>query len=221
MLFIHGLGEDRTGINYFFASEAKKLYRMGYSTCQFNLIGLGDENGIPNLETWVNQLDLVLRFLTSSFPNILIIARGICRVLFSTSTYNGKIILLGHSNKNDYDLSYINRYIDNDWVKVPQNDVYSTKEEKFWLNLAVETSSIGGLHLPLSLFQQLESKLTKKCYVDYLFSLGDEKKDSTLFYRNSISFPNVDPLLRKEVEREIVSQKISEVLMEWKRKKGD
>lgn len=218
LLFLHGVGEDRTGINYFFANQTVAQFQNGFSICRFNFIGLGDELGIPNLITWKQQLEEIIRYLRTSFASIHIIARNSARIFLDEPNCFGRVYLLGHSHPDHYDLSYLDQYKTNDgWINVNQKEVYSEEEELHWQTLAVETSSIGGMYLPYRLFQQIHEQLKQPSYCDVLFSMGAKQVDETMICSREINIPSIDNLLRQKKEREIIGERLSEVIKYEKR----
>ncbi|RWQ71104.1 hypothetical protein [Bacillus cereus] len=213
ILFLHGLGEDRTGINYFFANAEKVQFQRGFSVCRFNWSGLGEDLGDLNLDIWKSQLKEVLKYLKGRFRKIHIIARNICRIFFDAPYKLGDLCLIGHSHPCFFENSILNQFCnENNLIIVSQKDSYSLVEELHWTNLSFETSSIGGLCFPSKLFSQVGIHLKKNCYCDYLFSMGTQKYDSTMFSLKEINLPDTDLLVRKEHDRNILNNLLSEVI---------
>lgn len=187
ILFLHGLGESRSGINYLFKELSMGLMDRGYSVYRFDLGGCGDSPLPLSLSVWKKQL----YFLLDSFS--IVIARGLSSILLPLE--GKKSISLRPFSKEHFMRTYPlipALTIDGKWIPDVHHSV-TEKEEMFWFNLGVEASCFGGLSLPLEMIKEIE--------------MFPAKSGSIV-----LDPPDCHPLFLFQKDRQLLLEKLVEIL---------
>lgn len=151
ILFLHGLGENRCGINYLFRDLSSALASKGYTVYRFDLGGCGDSVLPLSLSIWQEQLDTFLDSVS------IVIARGLSSILLPLE--GKKSIQLRPFSKEHFTRQYplISANLQNgSWIP-DANHSMNEREENFWFQLGVETDCLGGLFLPIKLIEEIKS----------------------------------------------------------------
>lgn len=212
VIFLHGIGENRSGLNYIF-SEISNFLTFKYDTFQFDWMGLGENPHDFDLSTWEKQFFTILEYLKPSYKRIHIIFRAICKVVLPPNYNNGLLISIGNASSDDFQngINDIFNYPqDNKYIYITQKSQYSKEEELFWYNLGVEPSCVGGLKIPKCLLKTLKEKLLENKSIDYIFT--NEIEESFFPQSRRILIFDSDPLFRKMNDRKLIKHTILEVL---------
>ncbi len=178
IVFIHGLGENRSGLNYVFAELGHKLFKENFNTYRFDLSGCGDNPHPLDIDIWKSQLNGLLSYL-NCYEKIHIVGRGIGRIIIPLDYKKGRVLLL---NKCTFDahssgLTHIGEFFEFESHIEPAN-VLTDIEKDFWLNLSIEPECIGGISISMSFMEDVKQRLSApiNCswkYFDDYFSPKD------------------------------------------------
>jgi len=165
IVFCHGLGENRTGINYLFRDLSRGL-QTSHSVYRFDLAGCGDSTLPLDLSLWEEQLAQIQRELSIKHKTIHLVARGLSSFLLPQEgiAINPPIA--------DFVLEQIDQipleFHSTAWAPLGNRSI-DEKEEVFWYLLGVEAGCLGGFRLNPTSLKQLNQKTlsTSSCKTLY------------------------------------------------------
>lgn len=155
IIFLHGLGENRTGLNYIFSQISRKLADAGCKTIRFDLAGLGESMLPLSISIWKEQYKEVYTLLRNECKEIWTICRGTGCLAIPEGEY-GKIFALNPCSPeifNQTKKNILSKEIDG---IIEPNTKSAVEYYKFWNNLGVETESIGGLRISADFFESID-----------------------------------------------------------------
>jgi hypothetical protein len=199
VLFIHGLGENRTGIHYIFTELARALCEEGYDGFQFDLVGCGESLSPLLLDNWLYQIEMILQRL-SLYQKVHIVGRGIARTLLPSPFKRGDVILFNSCPLDVFTkgIKELSAHCTWDKERIYPLPSRSGITDRFWFELGVEPECIGGLSVPFSFFKHLEESLQRPLSREYTLLSPCEFKD---------------PLYRFQSDRKKAFHHILEVLL--------
>jgi len=208
VIFLHGLGENRAGLNYIFSEIAERLQSENIATFRFDLAGCGESTLPLDLNLWYAQISAI-RELAADYSRIAVICRGAGTYAIANLWTNGPVVAIAPSQRAPFEaiLPHIRQTFKTGDV-TPQQGTLSTAEEQFWCNLGVEVASIGGLSVPLSFLEQLDGAVGR--YNPDWFYIFPENTPRTL--PGCILVPDADPLFATQRDREILATVVSRIL---------
>lgn len=138
VILLHGLGENRAGINYLFTELSEGIRRAGYAVYRFDLGGCGESLLPLSLQIWKQQIDTILT-LTRSYRVVHMAGRGISSVLLFAG--KGKKIAIGPMQHSLLAKQLPKVVINSDnWVSTRKEE--NLEEESFWYSLGVEAGCL-------------------------------------------------------------------------------
>lgn len=155
VMFLHGLGENRSGLNYIFRELAEYVQALGWATYRFDLAGCGESTFPLDLRIWEAQVHAV-RQVASHHSRIAIVCRGAGCCAVPEDWPHGPVIALAPAQSVLYEegLASIREGAPDGWTR-PQQGLLTEAEHRFWTNLGVEAGCIGGLVVPLAFLEQV------------------------------------------------------------------
>lgn len=155
IVFLHGLGENRAGLNYLFHELSLGLRREGYAVYRFDLAGCGESKLGLSIHTWKTQVDALL-YLLGSYDKIHFISRGVSSLLIPQNYSTSVNVAIGPLMSTLFLQQYTKIPIEhrNDlWVPLPE--IPPIEREYFWYSLGVEAGCLGGFYLPNKFLEEL------------------------------------------------------------------
>lgn len=155
VVFLHGLGENRTGVNYLFRDLSRAL-QNSFTVYRFDLAGCGDSALPLSLSLWEKQLDSLQKSHLAKHRKVHWISRGISACLLpdegiAIAPPIAAFILetlpkipLEPGQKN--------------WTPLGGPRILSPTEEAFWHLLGVEAGCLGGFSADRSFIQTLSAQ---------------------------------------------------------------
>lgn len=141
VVFLHGLGENRTGVNYLFRDLSRAL-QNSYTVYRFDLAGCGDSTLPLSMSLWEKQIETLQKKHLGKYRKTHWISRGLSACLLPEDgiaiapPIPGFIletlpkIPLEPGQKN--------------WTPLGGSRTLSPSEEAFWHLLGVEAGCLGG-----------------------------------------------------------------------------
>lgn len=200
VIFLHGLGENRAGLNYIFSEIGEGLRRVGYSTYRFDLGGCGESTLPLSVSIWKKQLETVLAF-AQFYKKIHIIARGVSSVLLTEE--HSHSVAVGPITKQQVIKQLSTLAVDEEeWIISKQED------KKFWYSMGLEAGCLfwGPFHTLVKELQELDHPLPEKCRVIY----GGHFEGT--FPSSAYCLSECHPLFLYQADRQILLNELIEVL---------
>ncbi len=209
VIFLHGLGENRTGLNYLFHELSLGLRSLGYAVYRFDLAGCGESSLDFSINIWRDQLEAV-KNLGQKYSQVHLISRGISRVLLSQSDKNINIAIGSISRALFYQQIPLIRLEEHPDKWIPSEEKKMSPEtESFWSGLGVEAGCMGGFYLPKTFIEELKHCISlPQQKVEKIFS---GKMPSVLSSQEHY-LPNCHPLFFHMNDRKNLLNKIKEIL---------
>lgn len=155
IIFLHGIGENRSGMNYLFHEMSEKLTSEGFAVYRFDLAGCGESSLKLSFQLWQKQLTAVIEYL-EKYQAIHLIARGLSTFLLPKSQ-SGHIAIgpiADHYFHEQYPQIPIEQ---NDVLWIPQiEDLPNREKEYFWFGLGAEAGCLGGFVLTKEFLKEIE-----------------------------------------------------------------
>lgn len=211
VIFLHGLGENRSGLNYLLSELAAASYARGWATFRFDLAGCGDSTLPLDLVLWVAQLAAVQQY-TAHYPKIAIVGRGAGCCVMPTSWARGPLVALAPSQAAPHaaGLEAIRQTIV-DGQAIPKQGQITPVEARFWTNLGVEVGCIGGLTVPLAFLEAIQATLhqPRPAWVQVFPACAGD-----IAPPGSQLLPDADPLFALARDRAAVARLLEQTLEE-------
>jgi hypothetical protein len=211
VIFLHGLGENRTGLNYLFHELSRGLTAEGFVVYRFDLGGRGESELPLSLSIWKKQLECVKTLLKERYSKIHLIARGAASLLLP-STLNPIHIAIGPVIVDFFLKQYLSISVEEckkNWI--PKADINRcSKRDYFWTLLGVEAECLGGFYISRAFLTEMRNALNpipKEWAVIYA---GKGCPISIPSHANYL--PDCHPLFFHENDRKILLKKIIEIL---------
>lgn len=158
IVFLHGLGENRSGLNYLFHELSEKLASDGFTVYRFDLAGCGESSLPLSFQLWREQLAVVEKYL-EKYRAIHLIARGISSYLLPK--YQSGNIAIGPIVDHYFREQYPQIPVEMDEkVWIPQMGVpFDLERDYFWFGLGVEAGCLGGFYLTKEFLIELQQAI--------------------------------------------------------------
>lgn len=160
VLLLHGLGENRSGINYMFVEMSKAIRQKGFDVYRLDLAGLGESLLPLDVARWVEQVKWIIGQRRKRYENLHIVARssGILAAPFDDEAV-GTVIAIQPPRYHVF--SY--------WMEQEMSEARNDSEakigrEEFWLNLGVEPGLADGRFFSKGFFRQLSESIANIPY---------------------------------------------------------
>lgn len=150
VIFVHGLGECRSGTNYLLRELSDELIDHGWVTVRFDLGGLGDSELPLDYDVWRKQLAAVCGLVPDN-EVLHLLGRGSGCCLLDEVAASGTKIALRPPLPRDLEAIERLRPDEDGWLR----PLGGESQSGLWEGLGVEIPLIGGLEVPLSLLQRL------------------------------------------------------------------
>lgn len=207
LIFLHGLGENRSGINYLFKELAQGLTKNGVTTYRFDLSGCGDNDSPLSISRWRNQLEVVQE-ITASYKRVHFLGRGTGSIILPKSPLS---IALNPFSK-EYFLNWVDKILLNlneiDWTPIP-NYCVGQDEDFFWANLGIESGCLGGFHIPQKFLEELKTNLEISAEWNIFFGGNYIPFDKSEFSYKSVG---LHPLFMLQQDRELLLRELIKLL---------
>lgn len=157
VIFLHGLGENRSGLNYLFQELSSGLTNQGYTVYRFDLAGCGESYLNHSIKTWKKQLQSV-EVVTKKHFCTHIISRGISKVLLTDNECSVHIAI-GAISEDFFNLHLpLVPIADHStwWIPIQEKNLTRSREF-FWYGLGVEAGCLGGFYLPKAFVEEIKS----------------------------------------------------------------
>ncbi len=158
IVFLHGLGENRSGLNYLFHEMSERFTSDGFAVYRFDLAGCG-ESSLPLLfQVWREQLAVVVNYL-EKYQAVHLIARGVSSYLLPKYQTGNIAIgpIVAHYFCEQYPQIPVEQH---EKVWIPQTDASCNLErDYFWFGLGVEAGCLGGFYLTKEFLIELEQAI--------------------------------------------------------------
>ncbi|MEX2256235.1 MAG: dTMP kinase [Acidimicrobiia bacterium] len=195
VLFLSGLGEDRSGHNYLFSELSRTVVEAGYEALRFDFGGQGDSLLPLDLDIWREQFDRVLALVTNPYGPVHVVLRGAARAAVADRYDRGYVVALRPAEPGDFGASSqrVRSRSLCGLLKLRPDDV-DREEAEFWTALGVEVRAIGGLFVADEFLAQLLASIRPV-------------PSSWVVPR-----PSGDPLFLLESSRKALAEKLSKLL---------
>lgn len=158
IVFLHGLGENRSGLNYLFHELSEQLTSDGFAVYRFDLAGCGESSLPLSFQLWRKQLTAVEKYL-EKFQAIHLVARGVSSYLLPKDQMGHIAIgpIVSHFFCEYYPQIPIEQH-DKWWI--PQiNESSSPERDCFWFGLGIEAGCLGGFYLTRKFLIELQQAI--------------------------------------------------------------
>lgn len=210
IIFLHGLGENRTGLNYLFHELSLGLRTEGYAVYRFDLAGCGESSLHPSIKIWKDQLESIKNF-TRKYTHVHMISRGVSSILLPLKDHSVNIAIGPISEtlfNKQLPLIPVEEHL-HLWIPAAEQKMTS-ETESFWSGLGVEAGCLGGFYLPKTFIEEL-----KLC----IFPTPSEVKvilpgrtSHIPLSSQTYHLPDCHPLFFPMKDRRILLNKIKEIL---------
>ncbi|MCH9632625.1 MAG: hypothetical protein S4CHLAM6_09630 [Chlamydiae bacterium] len=159
VVFLPGLGEARSGLNYLFSSLSHKFANKGCLTIQVDLAGCGESTLPLERKMWIAQLEAIKQHLNKKeIFNVHFVTKGLSSIL-NEHNQNGLNFSICPFDPDLFKswLPKIN-VVSHPTLWLPQNpECLCLEEEIFWYRLGIEAGCVGGLSISKDFLSEISN----------------------------------------------------------------
>jgi hypothetical protein len=207
-LFLHAIGENRTGNNYLLAELAHACAAAGVASVRFDLPGCGENRGRLTAAAWDARVAVVSGAVDTRYAQLPVhwIARGLSAAFLPVAGGSGLRIAL-----NPPDPAALDDALAGVQSTLAPCQPVTAPEASMWRAIGAEPNLIGGLRVPTATLRDMCRRLDDRRWDLAVVAAGSDGPTGRAAFRMSTD----DVLFRFESDRAAIAVLIPRLLGSW------